>query len=347
MSDSEKQEAEQAHPEPRRSGEVRFKDGEKDEKEVEHTQAPERIPDGEREKRPSSSNATSKNPTGILKPGGPRKPSPFQRLEDQSHIFARIFFLSGLNYNFPAASPFIAKFLSGERIFRALTLLAFWEEDEPWPGNSRPWLEEIFEKLIRVKDADLTCYQNLTAKRDLQWQVMKRRWFNLDRVRILRTEAMHVFVDNMTWFREKIQIAPIQQKGIQRLIGSSPKEGEEMRTFYAREHYGEWLRIHVQETSPVFDVEIRSQFFRHRLRYPGHLLAIPDNRLCGTPWTPQKVAFLSDLRRMFAIQDCLALAMSRQAVHQGIVTALNRGNLEALEIILKYNVVAYYKERLE
>ncbi|KZZ92352.1 hypothetical protein AAP_03007 [Ascosphaera apis ARSEF 7405] len=275
----------------------------------------------------------------------PRSVSPFELLP--SSILQKIFFLANLECNMALCSPLVARRLSSERIYRALTLLAFWDENETWTGESEPWLEERYAAITGVEEPiDFAPHLSDGAKRRLQQGIMKLRWFTLERVKALKIEVMCNLLRNITWFREPVQMATLQMARLVTLIEAAPTEHKGVETVYAREQAGEWLRIHVS-ASPSFTLEIHSHFCGQRLCYPGRLLAIPDNRLHGTPWNVKKIAFLNELRSLFAINDSLAISMSRRAVHQGIVTAMAKGDLEALRIILKYNVVAYAKDRQE
>ncbi|KAI5306091.1 hypothetical protein KEM56_002237 [Ascosphaera pollenicola] len=262
-----------------------------------------------------------------------------------SAILQKIFFLADLNCNMALCSPFISRGLSSEKIYGALTLLAFWDERETWTGETEPWLEERYSAITGVDEPiDFAFHLSDGAKRCLQQDIMGARWFTLERLKKLKLEVMRNLLSNVTWLTEPVQMATLQKARLETLLDATPIQHKGIETVYAREQAGEWLRIHVS-ASPSFTLEIHSHFCGQRLCYPGRLLAIPDNRLRGTPWNVKKIAFLNELRSLFAVNDSLAISMSRRAVHQGIVTAMAKGDLEALRIILKYNVVAYAKDR--
>ncbi|KAJ6150323.1 hypothetical protein N7471_001522 [Penicillium samsonianum] len=61
----------------------------------------------------------------ISRPHTPRRISLLEALPVE--IIEQIF-LHSLNLNFPRASPFLSRALSGEHIYRALILLAFWND---------------------------------------------------------------------------------------------------------------------------------------------------------------------------------------------------------------------------
>ncbi|KAI5285201.1 hypothetical protein KEM54_000752 [Ascosphaera aggregata] len=273
-----------------------------------------------------------------------RTVSPIEALP--SPVLQKIFVLSQFNCNLPICSPTLGRGLSSEQIFRTLTLLAFWDETESWTGESEPWLQERFAELTGIDgvDIDFTFHRYVREKRVLQQQIMTVKWFTLERMKALQFEVMSNIIHNITWFKEPVQMASLQKSRLNNLLEANPVEPKDIKTVYAREQPGEWLHIHVS-AGPRFTFEIHSHYCGHRLSYPGRLLAIPDNRLCGSPWNVKKIAFLNKLWSTFPVNDTLAIAMSRRAVHQGIVSAMAKGELEALRVILKYNVAAYAKDR--
>ncbi|KAI5283778.1 hypothetical protein KEM52_003227 [Ascosphaera acerosa] len=286
-----------------------------------------------------------------------------------SALLQKIFFLADLNCSLPLSTPMAAHALSSEQIYRTLTLLAFWDESESWTGDTTPWLEQSFVEVTGVQEpVDLRRYRGDAARRALQRAIMKTRWFTLARVKQLQADIMRALILRITWLGEPVRMASLQRLRLEHMLeadGSTPADSHQQQqqqqqqqhdppqqcqprsdavTVYAREPAGDWLHIHVS-AGPRFSLEMHDHFCGQRLAFPGRLLAVPDNRLRGTPWTARKVAFLHDLRGLFPVSDSLALDMSTRAVHQGIVTAMTKGDLDALDVVLKYNVAAYARDR--
>ncbi|KAJ5566778.1 hypothetical protein N7535_006084 [Penicillium sp. DV-2018c] len=117
-------------------------------------------------------------------------------------------FLHSRNLNFPKASLFLARALSAEHIYRALILLAFWDN-----GGDVPRSEYVDRLMAPVEDVCLSFDQ----RRELQRAIFKCRWCTLDRI-CEQIPTIHLLVIHHRWTLAGIVTAENSRTDFERLL---------------------------------------------------------------------------------------------------------------------------------
>ena len=223
-----------------------------------------------------------------------------------SELVHRIFFHC-LEVNMARATTVIARILSNEAIYNLLILTAFFYDDGIPLLECNTYPESSIQERIRFQESILSC-----------------RWCSLKRIEACMSENNSTLED---YHPEEKHIGVVDQT-----------------------YYNAWNRP--RNVSPSKDSSIINQADHvrtsHCRRYPCRLVPrhIPNKLLTGNPWTPEKLAFLKQLRQGFRRHTCVyVLHVSPQALFQGMEEAINERNPTALLVLLEVHDAAFHINR--
>lgn len=248
-------------------------------------------------------------------------------------------FLYSLNVNLPRASVMLNSALSSERIYRVLILLAFWddeggraelEESGEWHGSKDG---AIIPNILRPLDYIPLTFAERAA---LQSTVLQCRWCTLHRVLDLLPDLMNLTIQRH-WVNSGIRMEEEQQNALNRFMSRE----EDVRAFEGVK--GESIR-YTLSIDPLVSVVIRNE--KSGEQWPYRILSVrnfPEKLLSGNNgagFGEEESTFLEILRIAcgFNRSDHLKahnISFSREAVQQGIHTALVQSDLHTLTTLLK------------
>lgn len=249
-------------------------------------------------------------------------------------------FLYSLNVNLPRASVVLNAAVSSERIYRALILLAFWddaggradmERTGRWDGDSE---SSDISKILRPLDYTPLSEEERTA---LQSTVLRCRWCTLPRVLDQLPDLMNLTVQRY-WVNAGITMEERQRNALARFLARE----EDIDMFDG---------IDAQNTryslSIVPHVSVAVTNRETGLRRVHRVLSVrdfPEKLLSGNGgagFGDDDATFLEILRiacafnRSDTLETSHAITLSRDALQQGIHTALVQRDTRALTILLK------------
>lgn len=255
-------------------------------------------------------------------------------------------FLYSLNVNLPRSSPSLAATVSSERIYRALILLAFWDDDEA--TASTPGITKILRPLDYVPIGE-------TARKALQSTLLRCKWCTLDRVLSYIPDLTHLTIQRH-WFGAGIHMDPEEEHRLANYLSqtgrrkdtSSPAPSSEGLIFTGTNpttKHPYTLTLH-----PPTSLHILSPSAPHdRTHRIPSMLILPDALLRGDSTAgfskPNHLHHLETLRQAsgFNRTDLVhtPITFSRSALQEGIHTAIIEANTTALTILLKIDEYAY------
>ncbi|KAL4967406.1 uncharacterized protein BDV14DRAFT_31199 [Aspergillus stella-maris] len=325
-------------------------------------------------KRASSQTETGSNKRARLLVAKPPPPKPRRKLSTLESLPVELvekIFLYSLNVNLPRCSRSIATAISSERIYRALLLFALWdndreaeadrvvdrgdesaqEADEDGKPVSAAQVARAKRRYETRRAADVEISRllrpleyislNEDERRDLQVSILTCRWCTIDRLPPLLPDLMRLNIWQV-WLAYIINMPRDQKRKLHQFLaqgGSSceftDRGQEEDEEIVARLSVEPLVSMHLHaELSMTRNTTSFAMFgFRH----------IPDKFLCGADegFSEAHTRSLEYLRVASGLNDASFqrlpryLSYSREALQQGIHTALIEHNAEALTTLLK------------
>ncbi|KAJ6092381.1 hypothetical protein N7467_004350 [Penicillium canescens] len=297
--------------------------------------------------RPSNSPATTipQSPTRTL---SILEALPVEVIE---HIF-----LYSLELNFPRASPFLSRALSREHIYRALILLAFWDDPPSYPRS------KAIDRLMVPLQYDPLSLDERTI---LQESVFKCKWCTVDRVRE-QVPVMQTLTINRHWINAGIVTKANQQADFEKFLSrkddsvriffGTGKPMRRLRGFLKEQtgprfsqlapHEDEGIQDYELHVMPMVNTEIRCPSLNSLINFPAlELRSFPPHLLRGRSngFSSDDSAFLEMLRitscnwtsgKTSVMPQTLTL-VDRGALHEGVDNAIRHQNFSALVTLLK------------
>ncbi|KAL2841442.1 hypothetical protein BJY01DRAFT_217483 [Aspergillus pseudoustus] len=284
----------------------------------------------------------SKRPRLLVARPPARKPrKSLSKLEALPVELIEKIFMYSLNVNLPRSSRFLAGAVSSERIYRALTLLAFWDDSTPQdteldkspaPAAAKVARKEISRILRPLDYSPLT----LEDRRSFQASILRCRWCTLQRLVDQLPDLMRLTIWRQ-WLARPIAMAGDQQERLGLFLA---RKGDN-RTFQGTD------KDNVNHTLiivPLVEVIIARQEPQSEMNFPIlGIFSIPDKYLSGTDegFNENHTRFLELIRAAGGLtrpingSSTRNVAFSREAIQEGIHTALIEHNAAALTTLLK------------
>ncbi|RJE26110.1 hypothetical protein PHISCL_01553 [Aspergillus sclerotialis] len=260
--------------------------------------------------------------------------SRFSTLESLPVELIERIFLYALNVNFPRASVVLNAAVSSERVYRVLVLLAFWDDSAAGDnvgGAERGGNGEVIERILRPLD-----YSPLDEEErgELQRTVLRCRWFSVNRLLDLLPDLMSLVIQRH-WIHAGIRMEDDKREALNRFLGKE----EDIRVFEGVDTDNNHWTLSVE---PLVSVTIRNEVTgqqqTHRVL---SLKGLPEKLLQGeNGFSEDDSTFLEILRigSRFNRSDQLdtgGVSLSREAIQQGIHSALIEKNPRVLVTLLK------------
>ncbi|PWY72303.1 hypothetical protein BO70DRAFT_381840 [Aspergillus heteromorphus CBS 117.55] len=273
-------------------------------------------------------------------------------------------FLYSLNVNFARCSlPLIAA-ISSERIYRALILLAFWDDTSTTAAGTRA-SETAISRILRpldyspLRDAD---------RRQLQDTILRCKWCTVQRLLAQLPDLMNLCIQRH-WFGAGIVMAPEQEDALNRFLAQE----QDIRTFEGTDPTSTTTTddddddddddnpTHYTLTiNPLVSITITHHETDQTTTHPilGVLL-IPPNLLQGGPLDSEEEGFTSPAHTNYLETLRIAsgfnrtaltkptVTLSRPALQRGIHTALVENNRKALTTLLKIDEYHFRAENTD
>ncbi|KAK1149811.1 hypothetical protein N8T08_003362 [Aspergillus melleus] len=266
----------------------------------------------------------------IVKPSKSRKTR--SRLEALPVELIEKIFLYSLNANLPRSSPSLASAVSSERIYRALILLAFWNDTSSTPSITSG---TTIAKILRPLDYVPLDYGERKA---LQINILRCKWCTVDRLLSQLPDLMNLTIQRH-WVNAGISMTADHEAGLARFLSRQ----EDLRTLEGTDANNAHYTLSI---NPLISIQITchetDQQQTHQIL---GMLNFPDKLLRGGGdhdpdlFTQEHVACLEILRVTsgFARPDLIQtnIHVSREATQAGIHTALIEHNARALTTLLK------------
>ncbi|KAL5339746.1 hypothetical protein BJX70DRAFT_146454 [Aspergillus crustosus] len=302
--------------------------------------------------RDSSSQAENRKRARLLvKAPPPKTRKKLSRLEALPVELIEKIFLYSLNVNLPRCSRSIAAVVSSERVYRVFTLLAFWED-----SSSRDLMSEATqintEVAATLADAEISRvlrpleYVPLgqQERRALQYAVLRCRWCTIDRLLSYLPDLMRLAILRH-WLSMNIDMGSPLENGLGLFLAQKADTGNFKGTDKDDNHYT--LSIEPLLSATITCLETEQQTTH---RFLG-VLEIPDKLLSGIDegFNESHTRFLEILRvasgfNRLDFRETTEIRLNREAIQQGIHTALIEHNADALTTLLKLDE---YTFRLE
>ncbi|OGM50210.1 hypothetical protein ABOM_001148 [Aspergillus bombycis] len=265
-------------------------------------------------------------------PKQPRKQ--LSRLETLPVELIEKIFLQSLNVNLPRASASLAATVSSERIYRALILLAFWNDVPSATGPFDAVSASAITKILRPLDY---IPLDLDERGALQSAILRCKWCTVQRLQSRFPDLMGLSIQRY-WFSAGISMAENQEEKLRRFLAREEDDEDEMRSFEGTDkdnnHYTLTVSPLVSVTVTCHETETAQT---HRIlgitEFPERLLR------GGNGFASATIAFLETLRLASGFNTAELMethvALSRDVLQKGIHAALVEHNAEALTSLLK------------
>lgn len=272
-------------------------------------------------------------------------------------------FLSAHNVAFPRASPVLAAAVSTERVYRGLILLAFWSDQAPAVTGSAsaaapPCLSASAAKILRPLE-DVTSLGDY-ARRDLQAAILRCRWCTFKRLSSQLPDLLRLSVQRLWLDAEDLSMKPAHRESLARFVARESSSfpdncqgvvvgggGDDhlVSTHYTLSIQLSSARVDVYRRNEQLDVArvsdhlVRSYSILDVREFPAPLLC--GRHRGGGGFSEDDLKLLELLRvagGMSSAEPCEAVArilLSRDALLQGLRTALVENNARALGVLLK------------
>ncbi|KAF7597350.1 hypothetical protein BBP40_006291 [Aspergillus hancockii] len=269
----------------------------------------------------------------ILTAKPPPKRKNLSRLESLPVELIEKIFLYSLNANLPRASPSLAARVSSERVYRALILLAFWNDADGPESNGAGEIARILRPLDYVPIG-------FDERAELQRTILRCRWCTVDRLLSRFPDLMELAIQRY-WFRAGIIMSDDQEGNLARFLAREEGEGGEdggMRSFEGTDKHNNRYTLSV---SPLVFITVTCHdadaVATHRIigvtEFPERLLKGEDG------FTSEVIAYLEILRLACGFNSTelmeTQIAVPRDALQKGIHSALVEHNSDALALLLK------------
>lgn len=270
-------------------------------------------------------------------------------------LIQQIFFYA-LEINMPRASKHLQQALSTEPIFNALVTFAYFDDDGVSPVEAKHFLPATYRTL------------DSTEKVWLQKGILSCRWCTYRRIRTCLPTLTRLVVVQ-AWHQEYAS-AESHQQGID-ATQEPPLEvaNETIRALAVLPKLTNGLELeqHFLARTTIEELGSNHTPLSHMQRQPFETLLprivtwtsslddngvvhkttdrslstlavrhIPKWLLCNTPWTDEQVEFLQLLRQGYTfVQDDLIMAISANAVFEGMKNAIQESHIVALKTLLE------------
>ncbi|KAI1833307.1 hypothetical protein DTO006G1_6518 [Penicillium roqueforti] len=260
-------------------------------------------------------------------------------------------FLHSLNLNFPRASPFLSRALSGEHIYRALILLAFWND-----ALENPRSKVIDRMMVPLDYVPLT----LDERARLQEAVFKCRWCTVDRVRD-QVPTMQILTIYRRWINAGIVTDESERAALEKFIA---RKDDSVRVFHGKggpmreiacmppeffrmaPNAATGIHDYTLHVLPMVTTELQCVDVGLTVNMPAlDLCKFPPHLLRGRSngFPPEDVAFLEMLRMTSCnwthgkgqLSPSTLTEVDRKALHEGIQNAIRHQNFNAMLSLLK------------
>jgi hypothetical protein len=284
-----------------------------------------------------------------------KAPSVVSALERLPVELIQQIFLHSLELNLPRSSISLARSLSKESIYTSLILLAFFDDDGKHPVD-----ENLF-KPAQYRQLDLA------EKLRLQTSILDSRWCTFQRLRS-NLPALSRLAIVQAWHEERErellkdvvrpELPPTTPSPALQAVASLPA----LSDVHAVEHHFLARSLRTLSDDPGGVKESSSYLPRIRTwtsedkdgqtyktidgaRGILNIRYIPKRLLQGSPWTPEKIAFLRLIRQGWRfLQKDFVLKVSPVAIFDGMASAIAECNIEALSVLLELHFAAFQDE---
>ncbi|KAL2828160.1 hypothetical protein BDW59DRAFT_143282 [Aspergillus cavernicola] len=320
------------------------------------------IPSGPKGGRPmmslrtkqANSQSSNKRARLVAQIALPKPRKNLSRLESLPVELIEKIFLYSLNVNLPRSSRFLAAALSSERIYRALTLLAFWDDSSARDSGEAPETAKSIE-LAAATEAGATKILRLLRpleyvplfqdeRRSLQASVLRCRWCTIERLLSHLPDLVRLVIQRH-WLNVDITMASDLEDTLCLFLAQKGDTCSFQGTDTNSNHYTMTIEPLVSLTISCLESE---QQTTHRIL---GILQIPDRFLSGTDkgFNEPHVRFLEILRLASGFNrlepsTATEIALSREAIQQGVHTALIEHNADALTTLLKIDEYTFRSE---
>ncbi|OOF92638.1 hypothetical protein ASPCADRAFT_209889 [Aspergillus carbonarius ITEM 5010] len=270
----------------------------------------------------------------VAKPIKPRK----SILESLPVELIEKIFLYSLNVNFARCSSSLAAVVSSERIYRALILLAFWD-DSSTPAVKVRTSEIAISRVLRPVDYIPISH---VERRNLQDTILRCKWCTIQRLLAQLPDLMNLTIQRH-WFGAGITMPADEQGSLTRFLA----EKEDTRAFEGTDPNANHYSLSI---NPLASITVTHHETDQSTTHPIlGILFIPDKLFHGL-YGPDQIRYLEALRIAsgFNQPDLIkpTVSVSRESLQGGIHAALVQNNAEALAILLKIDEY-YFRSELQ
>ncbi|RAH52065.1 hypothetical protein BO85DRAFT_408580 [Aspergillus piperis CBS 112811] len=270
----------------------------------------------------------------VVKPTKPRQ----SILESLPVELIEKIFLYSLNVNFARCSSALGATVSSERIYRALILLAFWDDSSATTAVRSQAPEAAISRILRPVD-----YHPLShaERRHLQDTILRCKWCTIQRLLAQLPDLMNLTIQRH-WFGAGISMAPYDQESLTRFLAQK----EDTRVFEGTDSNG--ANHYTLTVAPLVSVTITHRETNQSTTYPVlGVLLIPD-KLVEDLSSPDHVTYLELLRIASGLNraDLVkpTVSVSHESLQIGIHNALIENNTAALSTLLKIDEYHFRSE---
>lgn len=291
----------------------------------------------------------------VARPPPPKPRNKLSRLESLPVELIEKIFLYSLNVNLPRCSQSISAAVSSERVYRALTLLALWDDSyaqrlltpaTPETSPSTPELaaavtsEKEILRLLRPLDY-VPLLRN--ERKHLQTNVLRCRWCTIERLLSYLPDLMRLTVQRH-WLNGSFQMTSDTLDNLRLLLAQKNDACSFKSTDKDENHY-------TLSITPFVSITVTCLETEHQTTHPIiGVLGIPDKLLGGTAagFSDNNARFLEIVRMAsgFDRSDVAStdISFSREAIQQGIHTALIERHADVLTTLLKIDEYTFRSE---
>ncbi|RAL02234.1 uncharacterized protein BO80DRAFT_424151 [Aspergillus ibericus CBS 121593] len=268
----------------------------------------------------------------IAKPTQPRK----SILESLPVELIEKIFLYSQNVNFARCSSSLAAAVSSERIFRALILLAFWD-DSAMPAGTTRASEAAISRILRPVEYIPISH---AERRNLQDSILRCKWCTVQRLLAQLPDLMNLTLQRH-WFGAGMTMSAVEEESLTQFLA---QKGD-ARVFTGTDANTNPSTLAI---NPLVSITVTHHETDQSTTYPVlGVLLIPDKLFHGL-FCPDQVHYLETLRiasgwnRPDLIKP--TVAVSREYLQNGIHAALVQNNAEALATLLKIDEYHFRSE---
>ncbi|KAE8383195.1 hypothetical protein BDV26DRAFT_251879 [Aspergillus bertholletiae] len=260
-------------------------------------------------------------------------PKKLSRLETLPVELIEKIFLHSLNVNLPRASSSLAATVSSERIYRALILLAFWNDVPSATGPFDVVSATAIAKILRPLDY---IPLDLAERGALQSTILRCKWCTEQRLLSRFPDLMGLSIQRH-WFSAGVTMDADEEENLRRFLARE-EDGAGSRSFQGTDkdnnHYTLSVSPLVSVTVTCLETETAQT---HRIL---GVTEFPERLLRGEHgFSSDTIAYLEVLRLAsgFSRSELMETQVSlpRDALQKGVRAALEAHNAEALASLLK------------